>query len=134
MNTSPPLPAKAYKPSGYTSAAPYLIVNGARDTIDFLRSVVGAEPLRIHQRPDGKIAHGEVRLDDTVVMLADAMAGWPAVASHVHLYVPDVEATFAAALAAGTTSVQPPVESGDGDRRGGFRDAGGTTWWVSTQV
>ena len=58
----------------------------------------------------------------------------PPVPAHVHLYVPDVEATWTRALAAGAEPVQAPEEKGDGDRRGGFRDAGGTTWWISTQV
>ncbi|HST45626.1 MAG TPA: hypothetical protein VLK29_10440, partial [Luteimonas sp.] len=53
---------------------------------------------------------------------------------HVHVYVADVDAVYARALAAGATAVQAPVQKGDADRRGGFRDAGGTTWWVATQI
>jgi PhnB protein len=122
-----------WKPEGYTSVAPYLVVDGAQRTVDFLVAVFAAEPLRMH--PVGeRLGHAEVRIDDTVLMLADGMDGWPAIASHVHLYVPDVDATWTRALAAGAEPVQPPAEKGDGDRRGGFRDAGGTTWWISTQV
>ena len=123
----------AWKPEGYTSVAPYLVVDGAQRTIDFLVAVFAAEPLRMHPQ-DGRLGHAEVRIDDTVLMLADGMEGWPPIASHVHLYVPDVDATWSRALAAGADAVQPPEEKGDGDRRGGFRDAGGTTWWISTQV
>ncbi|MEO7043055.1 MAG: VOC family protein [Gemmatimonadaceae bacterium] len=118
-----------YKPAGYTSVAPYLTVNGAQATIDFLVAVFGADPLRI-QRRDDKIQHGEVRIDDTVVMLTDAVDGWPAVASNVHVYVKDVDATFTRAIAHGAISVQEPVKKDDADKRGGFRDNGGTTWWV----
>ena len=122
-----------YKPAGYTSVAPYLIVNGAQDTIDFLVTVFGAVPLRIH-RGDDRIRHGEVRIDDTVVMLTDPVDGWPAVASNVHVYVKDVDATFKRAIAHGATSVQEPVKKDDADKRGGFRDNGGTTWWVAQQM
>lgn len=121
-----------YKPQGYTSVAPYLVVDGARRTVEFLRAVFDAQPLRMHQVGEGRLGHAEVRIDDTVLMLSDAMDGWPAVASHVHLYVPDVDATWQRAMAAGAQPVQAPVQKDDADRRGGFRDAGGTTWWVST--
>ena len=79
--------------------------------------------------------HAEVRLDDTVIMLGDCVEGvWPAVGAHVHVYVPDVDATYAKALKCGAVSVQAPVKKEDEDKRGGFKDAGGTTWWVGTKV
>ncbi len=106
----------------------------AGGAIDFLVRVFGAQPLRMIQRADGAIAHAEVRIDDTVVMLTDPVEGWPASASHVHIYVPDVDAVFERAVAAGAVIVQAPEQKDDADRRGGFTDAGGTTWWVSTQV
>jgi uncharacterized glyoxalase superfamily protein PhnB len=123
-----------YKPRGYTSVAPYLIVDGARGTIEFLVRVFDAEPLRQHAGDGGELAHGEVRIGDTVVMLSDGADGWPVVPSHVHVYVPDVDATYARAIAAGAEPVQAPVQKGDEDKRGGFRDPGGTTWWIATQV
>jgi uncharacterized glyoxalase superfamily protein PhnB len=123
-----------YKPHGYTSVAPYLIVEGARATIEFLVRVFDAEPLRQYARDDGKLAHGEIRIGDTVVMLRDPTDGPPVIRSHTHVYVPDVYATYARAIAAGAQPVQAPVQKGDDDRRGGFRDTGGTTWWIATQV
>ncbi|MGE3955909.1 MAG: VOC family protein [Vicinamibacterales bacterium] len=124
----------SYKPDGYTSVAPYLVVNGARHTIDFLVRVFGARTLRVTPGKPGLISHGEVRIDDTVIMLADAVEGWPATSSHVHVYVEDVDALFERAVSAGATVVKRPVQDGDADKRGGFMDAGGTTWWVGTQV
>lgn len=124
----------SYKPAGYTSVSPYLIVNGAQATINFLIAVFGAVPLRIIPGEDGVIRHGEVRIDDTVVMVADAIEGWPAIASNVHVYVEDVDATYQRALEHGATTVQAPVKKDDADKRGGFRDTGGTTWWVGQQV
>ena len=124
----------AFKPAGYTSVAPYLVVDGAAATLAFLEQVFGAERLRSYPAPDGRIMHAEVRIDDTVVMLADGGDGWPALPAHVHVYVKDVDATYRRALEAGATSVQEPVKKDDADKRGGFRDVGGTTWWVGTQV
>ena len=124
----------AFKPDGYTSVAPYLTVHGAQGTIDFLICVFDAQALRMISGSEGKVAHGEVRIDDTVIMLTDAVEGWPATFSHVHIYVKDVDMTFERALSAGATEVKRPVQDGDADKRGGFTDAGGTTWWVSTQV
>lgn len=125
-----------YKPEGYTSVAPYLMVDGAARTVDFLREVFGGKVLRRMDDPDGgRIRHVEVLIDDTVVMLADAMEGWPAVPSHVHIYCPDVDAAWRRALAAGGTPVQEPArKAGEDDRRGGVMDPGGTTWWMATEV
>jgi len=124
----------SYKPNGYTSVAPYLIVDGASRTIDFLVQVFAAEQLRHFADSSGKIMHAEVRIDDTVLMLADSAEGWPSLASNVHIYVPDVDATYRRALEAGAVSVQAPIQKDDPDKRGGVKDAGGTTWWIATQV
>jgi PhnB protein len=124
----------SYKPQAYNSVSPYLIVDGASRTIDFLVQVFDAVELRRFPDPAGKIMHAEVRIDDTVVMLADAAAEWPPTPASVHIYVPDVEATYRRALAAGATSVQEPVKKDDADKRGGVKDAGGTTWWIATMV
>jgi PhnB protein len=124
-----------YKPDGYTSVAPYLVVDGARRTIDFLKEVFGASELRHFQDDKGKVVHGEVRIDDTVVMIADGSPPeWPPVPAHVHIYVEDVDATYRRALTAGAISVQEPVKKDDEDKRGGVKDAGGTTWWIATKV
>ncbi|MBQ1761842.1 MAG: VOC family protein [Aquincola sp.] len=122
----------AFKPDGYPSVSPYLLVTDAAATVRFLVQAFGGQPLRQIDGEQGRLRHAEVRIDDGVVMLADAMPGWPAVDAHVHLYVPDVDAAYAAALAAGGQPVQPPATQDDGDRRGGVRNPGGTTWWVST--
>jgi PhnB protein len=125
---------KPYKPDGYTSAAPYLIVSGAAASIAFLVRVFDAKELRRMARRDGTIMHAEVRIDDTVIMIADGVEGWPPVAAHVHVYVADVDATYRRGLEAGATSVQEPSKKGDEDKRGGIKDAGGTSWWIATKV
>lgn len=123
-----------YKPTGYNSVSPYLIVSGASGAIDFLKQVFGAVEIRRLPTPTGKVRHAEVRIDDTVVMLADGADGWPLSPSSIHIYVPDVDAVYERALGAGAVSVQEPVQKDDEDKRGGVKDAGGTTWWIATKV
>ena len=126
--------SSSHKPWNYTTVSPYLIVADADGTIGFLVRVFGATELRRFPGVGGRLAHAEVRIGDTVVMLADREEGWPPAPSHVHVYVPDVEATYRQALAAGAESVQSPVKKDDEDKRGGIKDAGGTTWWIATKV
>lgn len=124
-----------YKPNNYNSVSPYLLVAGADATIEFLKRVFSAVELRRFPDDAGKVMHAEVRIDDTVVMLADPPApDRTPVPSHVHVYVEDVDATYHRALEAGAVSVQEPVKKQDEDKRGGVRDPGGTTWWIATKV
>jgi PhnB protein len=131
---SAPAAAASYKPKGYSSVSPYLIVAGAQKVIDFLQQTFGARALRRHDRPDGSIMHAEVQIADTVVMIGEAGGNWPAVPAHVHVYVEDVDATYRLALAAGGVSVQAPERKSDPDRRGGVKDPSGNTWWIATQA
>ena len=125
-----------WKPPGYNSVSPYLVTKTAQEVIDFLCATLDATPLRRHEAEDGSVMHAEVRIDDTVVMIGEAPQGWEAVPCHVHLYVPDVDGTYALALENGGASVQEPEQKGGGDpdRRSGVKGPGGNTWWFSTQV
>jgi uncharacterized glyoxalase superfamily protein PhnB len=123
-----------YKPIGYSTVSPYLIVDGAAGTIEFLSNVFGAVELRRFPDDSGKLIHSEVRLDDTVIMIADGGEGLSSIPAHVHLYVQDVDAAYSRALAAGAIAVQEPVQKEDEDKRGGVKDPGGTTWWIATKV
>ncbi|MGQ0561108.1 MAG: VOC family protein [Gemmatimonadota bacterium] len=125
---------KAWKPEGYTSVAPYLITTGAQRVIDFLKAGFDATELRRYEDEHGRIMHAEVRIDDTVVMIADDAENWPALQSHLHVYVPDALASYNRSLQAGGESVQAPASrAGDPDLRGGVKDPSGNTWWISTQ-
>lgn len=124
----------SHKPEGYSTVSPYLIVDGASETIEFVVRVFDGVPLRRFADESGKLVHAEVRIDDTVVMVADGVEGWPPMPTHVHVYVADVDATYRRALEAGASSVQEPVQRDDPDKRGGVKDAGGTTWWIATKV
>ncbi len=117
-----------YKPEGYTSVAAYLIVSDAQATLDFAAAVFGAPQLRVMRRDDGGIMHAEFRIDDTVVMVGETQGGPQA---HLHVYLEDPDAAFARAVDAGASVVEEISLKDDGDRRGGVRDACGTTWWLA---
>lgn len=126
---------KNFKPAGYNSVSPYFIVDGAQKLIDLLKQIFDAEELRRFARPDGKIMHAEVKIDDSVIMLADATDQWPAIVVVIHVYVEDVDYVFAKAMKAGCESVQAPKEQeGDPDRRGTFKDFAGNLWSIGMQV
>ncbi|AKJ00168.1 putative glyoxalase superfamily protein PhnB [Archangium gephyra] len=126
---------RPYKPDGYPSVSAYVMVDGAQRVIDFLKKTFDATELRRFDGPEGKISHVEVRIEDSVVMLSDGGGSFPAFPAWLHVYVPDVDATYRRALAAGGVSVQEPQQKQDDpDRRGGVKDPSGNTWWISTQV
>ena len=120
-------------PPGHSTVSPYLVATDAAATLAFAVGVLGGTELRRMPNGSGGVAHAEVRIGESVVMVGDAAPGWPACPAHVHVYVPDVDATYRAALAAGAASVQAPERTGDEDKRGGVKDAGGTTWWIATR-
>lgn len=124
-----------YKPDGYNSASVYIMAEGAQRVVDFLVDVFGARETRRFDNTDGSIMHTEVMIDDTVVMLADAGANFPAFPVWMHVYVPDVDAVYRRALDLGAESAQEPTrKDGEPDRRGGFKDPAGNTWWVAQQM
>lgn len=124
-----------YKPEGYASVSVYIMADDAQRLIDFLTGTLDAKPLRRYERPDGTIMHAEVQIDDSVVMIAQAAPEYPAFPVWLHVYVPDVDATYQRMLAAGGESVDAPNrKQGDGDKRGGVKDFAGNIWWISTQV
>uniref|UniRef100_UPI003084425A VOC family protein n=1 Tax=Petrachloros mirabilis TaxID=2918835 RepID=UPI003084425A len=103
-------------------------------TIQFLTEVFGATELRRFCDLQGQVIHAEVRLEDSVIMLGDQAEGWLPRSAQIHIYVPDVDATYQKALDWGATSVQVPSQKDDEDKQGGVTDPGGTTWWIATKV
>jgi len=126
---------QTYKPQGYSSVSAYVVAKGAQRVIDFLIKAFDARQMRRFDMPDGSILHAEVQIDDTVVMIADGGGESPAFPVWLHVYVPNVDASYRRALDAGGVSVEEPNQKeGDPDRRAGVKDPAGNTWWIATQV
>lgn len=126
--------SKPWKPLEYSSVSPYLLVRRGPEVRDFLRAAFGAVSLRWLERPDGSLMHGELRVDDSVIMLGEPEGGGMPTPTHIHVYVPDVDKAFERALDAGAEIVQAPQQKGDPDRRGAVSGPSGHTWWIATQV
>ena len=127
------MPAK-YVPDGFSSVTPYLIVTGVARLLDFLTQAFGADELSRHARPDGTIMHASVRIGDSVVMMGEPVSPWSPMPASVHLYVPDVDATFKLAMAAGGVPLREPETAFYGDRTAGVKDPSGNHWWIATHV
>jgi len=127
--------SQSWKPRGYNDVSVYVVAEGAARVMEFLKNVFDAEPLQRFAMPDGTIMHAELRVGDTVVMIAEAGGAYPAFPVWLHVYVPNAEGAYRKALEAGGEAVQAAVQKEhDPDRRGGFKDPAGNTWWVSTQM
>ena len=127
-------------PAGYHTLTPYLSIRGAAAAIDFYKRAFGArEKLRM-DAPGGKIGHAELRIGDSVVMLADeypdmdflspqARGGTPVT---LHLYVRDSDAVVGKAVEAGAKILRPLKDEFYGDRTGTIQDPFGHIWHVAT--
>ena len=123
-------------PDEYHSVQPYLVVDGAEQLIEFLkRTFEVADPMRM-PRPDGKVGHAEVRIGDSVVMLADSGGPQDSQATQAMLvvYVEDCDKIYRRALEAGAQSIQEPEDQFYGDRSAAVRDAFGNQWFFHTHV
>ena len=129
-------------PDGYHNVTPYLIVDGAAKAIDFYKKVFGATEKMRMPSPGGKVGHAELTLGDSMIMLADEHPEMGARAPHAYggaavslmLYVPDVDATVATAIAAGAKVVRQVENQFYGDRMGTIEDPFGHRWYVATHV
>lgn len=135
------MPAKVkHIPDGYHAATPYLIIEGAAAALDFYKKVFGATEIMRMPQPNGRIGHAEMRIGDSVLMLADefpemgyrspkALGGSPV---SLMIYVEDVDAVVASAAAAGAKITLPVEDKFYGDRNGTLEDPFGHIWTVST--
>jgi PhnB protein len=131
-----------YLPDGYTSLTPFLCVDGASAAIEFYTSVFGASVVSRNDLPDGKVAHAELQLESGRLQLSDPdpthnlvpPTGADDVSHSTVLYVPDVDAVHARAVAAGAKSYEEPATFVTGDRFCSVLDPWGHRWAVLTRV
>jgi PhnB protein len=129
-------------PDGYHTVTPYLIIGGAAAAIDYYKLAFGATELVRMPDAQGRIAHAELRIGDSIIMLADehhemgyrgpVTLGGTSVS--IVLYVPDVDAVFDRAVSAGGKSRQPVADQFYGDRMGTLVDPFGHVWTVGTHT
>jgi PhnB protein len=121
-------------PEGYPPVIPYLIVRGVPDQIAFLTKVFGARETSRHDDANGQVAHAEVRIGDSMIMMGEASAQWAPSPASIAIYVEDVDAAYERALAAGGRSLSEPTDMFYGDRCANVKDPFGNTWFIMTHV
>jgi len=136
------MPAVKPVPDGYPSLTPYLIVADAAAAIAFYQQVFGATLRMKLDGPDGKIGHAELEIGNSLIMLADEHPEMGALSPKtvggtpvgLHVYVEDVDAVAATAVAAGAALKRPVENQFYGDRLGSIIDPFGHLWHISTHV
>jgi PhnB protein len=127
-------------PEGYHTVTPYLIIKGAAQALEFYKRAFGAQELFRMADPSGKIGHAEMQIGDSRVMLADehpemghrGPSSPGATPVSLLLYVPDVDALAAQAIAAGASVSRPVQDQFYGDRSGTVIDPFGHVWTIAT--
>ena len=118
-------------PEGYHAVTPFLVLKEAHRAIEFYKRAFGAEERFRMPTPDGKVAHAELQIGDSVVMLSEAIQE-PATSASMYLYVPNVDAVCQRAVAAGAEAAMPPTDMFWGDRFGRVVDPFGVRWGIAT--
>ena len=129
-------------PEGYHTLTPYFTVRDAVLAIEFYKQAFGAEERGVMKGPDGKVMHAELKIGDSIVMLADEFPEFGAVAPEsggstsmgLHIYVKDVDDAFDRAVKAGAKVEMPVSDQFWGDRYGKLRDPFGHRWSIATHV
>lgn len=127
-------------PEGYHTITPYLIIRDAAKALEFYKKAFGATVVMCMEGQPGKIAHAEIKIGNSMLMLAEeaperdargpqSFGGSPV---GLHLYVDDVDQFFNRAIAAGAVTVQPVQDQFYGDRSGMLTDPFGHAWSIGT--
>ena len=118
----------------YRTITPYLLVSNADAELTFLKNAFDASEVQCHRNPDNTVMHAEVAVGDSLVMLGQAGGQWTPRQAAFYLWVKDVDATYARALANGASSESAPEDKPYGHRNAGVIDQNGITWWIGALV
>lgn len=129
-------------PEGYHSVTPYLIVKGAAQALEFYKTALGATEVMRMDDPSGKLMHAEIKIGDSMIMLADEFPEMGAKSPQtlggspvgLCVYVPNVDQQFQQAIAAGAKEERPVKDQFYGDRSGTLRDPFGHQWTIATHT
>lgn len=127
-------------PDGYHNVTPYIIVKGCADALDFYKKAFDAEEVMRLDMPGGVIGHAEIRIGDSIVMMADEHPQMNALApghyggspQHLMIYTEDCDAMFKKALEQGAVEERPMADQFYGDRSGMLKDPFGHQWNIAT--
>jgi uncharacterized glyoxalase superfamily protein PhnB len=128
-------------PEGFQSVTPNLTFKDTKKALEFYEKALGATVLEVLPMPDGKgTMHATMKIGNSILMMGDEMPNCPSAESlggtsiSLFVYVPDVDAAFKKAIAAGATETMPVMDMFWGDRCGNLTDPFGYTWMIGTHV
>ena len=134
----------SYIPKDYNSVTPYLVIKGAAQAIEYYKRVFGATEQVRMKGPDGKVGHAELKIGNSVIMLADenpsmgtghtSAATIGASPVSLYVYLPDVDHVVERATAEGAKILRPVETQFYGDRNGFIQDPFGHLWGIATHV
>jgi PhnB protein len=121
-------------PDGLLSVQPFLHLHGADKMIPFAKAAFRAESLGVAKSEEGKILHGTIKIGHAAFEIDEAEGQFQPMPSYLHVYVPDTDACYAAAVHAGATSVEAPTTKPYGERSATVKDPFGNTWFLATYL
>ena len=127
------MPKVNFVPAGYRTVTPSLVLKDSHRAVEFYKQAFGAEERFRMPTPDGKIAHAELQIGDSIVMLSEVMRE-PVTSASLYLYVPNVDAVVQRAIAAGAQATMPVADMFWGDRFGSVSDPFGVRWGIATHI
>ncbi len=136
MSNNPSLPVSSI-PEGYATVTPWVITSDTAAFFNFVRTVFGAQerfPPVYADESETRIAHAEVQIGDSILMLFDRENSWVPTPAFLNIYVEDCDAAHARAIAVGAVEVTPLSTNAWGDRGSRLRDPFGNLWWIQTRV
>ncbi len=125
---------ESYIPKGLNNVNVYLHPRRAEPVISFMKRALGASEIAKYASPDGVVHHAEIRVGDSVVEMGEAHDKYEPMPAMFYLYVPDSDAVYRRALAAGAKSLHEPTDQPYGDRNSAVTDPFGNTWYFATHV
>ncbi|HKO00302.1 MAG TPA: VOC family protein [Thermoanaerobaculia bacterium] len=117
---------------GYRAVTPFLHPKGTDQLIEFVKQTFGAQTVEEpYKTPDGLIAHAAMRIGNALIEMGERHGEWAPMPANLHVFVDDVDATYARALRAGATSAREPADQPYGERVAGVVDPWGNNWWIA---
>jgi PhnB protein len=123
--------SKSHMPADFHTVTPYIVVPGIARLLDFLEQVFGAKRREVMKREDGTVAHASVTIGDSILEMGESIDN-KSMPMTFHVYIPDVDALYKRALAAGAKSLSEPKDQFYGERSAGLIDDWGNHWYIAT--
>lgn len=121
-------------PEGFQSVSPYFIVDDGEKFINFLTEAFDAEIFEQYRDENGRLRHSAAKIFGSMLEASEGGGEYPPMPMAIHLYVPDCDAVYEKAMAAGGESLHAVADMPYGERSGGVKDPCGNHWYIATRT